>query len=331
MTWADLKSRVTKPFGGNYGSDAEVFLEDAERDLGLFAKCYERTYVTLLDEHKNGFALPKDFIEMSSRPDYKGDLLDRYQDVGYASNKQNSTQFETGTPQFYRIVGKRMELIPQPTDAGLMRMNYVALPKKHTKSSAYRALRYKNLSGQSFQQGDHIEGRLASNLGTATCAAIVLDSEHNGDGTGVLTLKDVTDIGSYTGFQSGDTIVTIDAAESAFTTGTPYGSGYSMDQLVANWDTLGFGGKATAVGTEYKLSGTANSVDYGEQVGTSPVIPESFHYLMIEYAQARIYDMLGQSADADRAYNRYYQNRIGVAAIVANQDFGGPVTVVDAL
>jgi len=331
MTWNDLKSRVTKPFGGNYGSDAEVFLEDAEKDLGLFAKCYERTFVTLLDEHKNGFALPSDFIEMSGRPDYAGDLLDRYQEVGYASNKQNSTQYETGTPQFYRIVGKRMELIPQPTDAKLLRFNYVALPKKHTKSSAYRGLNYKDLSGQSFQVGDHIEGRLSTNLGTATNSAIIIDVDHNGDGTGTLTLKDVTDIGSYTGFQSGDTLVTIDAREDAFTAATPYGSGYSMDQLVQNWDTLGFGGKATAVGTDYAFTGTSNSVSYGEIVGTSPVIPEPFHYLMIEYAQARIYDMLGQSADADRSYSRYYSNRMGVAAIVANQDFGGPVTVVDAL
>lgn len=331
MKWTDLKTRVCKPFGGNYTSDAELFLEDAEKDLGLFAKCYERTHVTLLDEHLNGFDLPSDFIEMSGRPDYDGDLLERYSERKFQSNKLNSTTFETGSPMYYKIEGTRMTLYPQPKDAKLLRFQYVALPRKLTKSTAYRALRYKNLSGQAFKVDDVVEGRLSSAIGTVTTTAKVVQVNDSGDGTGELILSNVTDLGSYTGFRNGDTLVSISAEEDAYSSSTPFGLGYTFDQLVANWDTIGLGGKAIIVGTEFALQGTSNNISYGYTVGESPVIPEPFHHLMIEFAQARIYDMLGQSSDADRHYTRYYQNRIGVAAIMANQDFGGPQTVVDML
>ena len=331
MKWSELKTRVCKPFGGNYSSDAELFLEDAEKDLGLFAKCYRRTHVTLLDEHSNGFESPSDFIEMDSRPDYDGTALERYTERGYYSNKLNDGKFDTGHPQFYRIEGQRMVLVPQPTDAKLLRFEYVALPKKMAKSTAYRALRYKNLSGQSFVVGDVVEGRLSTNITTVTTTAKVERVDESGDGTGELILSNVTDIGNHTGFRNGDTLVAIRAEEDAYSSASPFGLGYTFDQLIANWDTIGLGGKATIVGTEFALQGTSNGIAYGTTVGESPIIPEPFHYLMIEYAQARIYDMLGQSNDADRHYNRYYQNRIGVAAITANQDFGGPTTVVDAL
>lgn len=331
MKWSELKTRVTKPFGGSHSSDAELFLEDAERDLGLFAKCYKRTHVTLLDEHSNGFELPSDFIEMDSPPDYDGYLLDRYVETAGYSNKVDSNTFYKGHPECYRIEGNRMTLIPQPTDAKLLRFEYVAMPKKLTKSTAYRALRYKNLTGQSFKVGDVVEGRLASNSGTATTTAKVVRVDAKGDNTGELILSDVTDLGSYTGFRNGDTLVTIDAEQDAYSASSPYGQGYTFDQLLSDWDTIGLGGKATIVGTEFALQGTSNGVDYGATVGESPVIPEPYHYIMIEFAQARIYDMLGQSGDADRHYSRYYQNRIGIAATFANQDFGGPATVVDAL
>tara|TARA_R100000734_G_scaffold18462_1_gene15439 strand:+ start:278 stop:1273 length:996 start_codon:yes stop_codon:yes gene_type:complete len=331
MKWSELKTRVCKPFGGNYSSDAELFLEDAERDLGLFAKCYKRTHVTLLDEHSNGFELPSDFIEMDTRPDYDGDLLEKYVEKGYTTNKTSSNVFETGIPMYYRIEGNRMTLVPQPTDAKLLRFEYVAMPKKLTKSTAYRALRYKDLSGQSFRVGDVVEGRLSTNNATVTTTAKVVQVNAKGDNTGELILSDVTDLGSYTGFRNGDLLVSISAEEDAYSDTSPYGLGYTFDQLVANWDTIGLGGKATIVGTEFALQGTSNGIAYGETVGESPVIPEPYHYIMIEFAQARIYDMLGQSGDADRHYSRYYQNRIGIAATFANQDFGGPTTVVDAL
>jgi|TARA_R100001443_G_scaffold25193_1_gene37913 hypothetical protein len=331
MKWSELKTRVCKPFGGSHLSDAELFLEDAERDLGIFAKCYKRTFVTLLDEFSNNFALPSDFIEMDGRPDYNGDLLDRYTEVGYASNKTSSTTFETGHPQYYRIEGNKMVVVPKPTSAQLLRFQYVAVPTKHTSSTAYKALRYKSLSGEGYQIGDVVEGRVSGSLSTATASGKVLRDDSNGDGTGTLILSNITTLGSYTGFRNGDTLVTIDPEEDAYASNSPYGYGYTFDQLIQNWDNIGLGGKATIEGTEYALSGTSNNIPYGKTVGESPVIPEPFHYLMIEFAQARIYDMLGQSADADRHYNRYYQNRIGLAGITANQDFGGPTTVIDAL
>tara|TARA_Y100000592_G_scaffold64395_1_gene100327 strand:- start:377 stop:1372 length:996 start_codon:yes stop_codon:yes gene_type:complete len=331
MKWTDLKTRVCKPFGGNYSSDAELFLEDAERDLGLFAKCYKRTHVTLLDEHSNGFELPSDFIEMDSRPDYDGTALERYSERQYYSNKLSGSQFDKGDPQMYRIEGNRMTLVPQPTDAKLLRFEYVAMPTKIAKSEAYRALRYKELSGQSFKVGDVVEGRLSTNITTVTATAKVERVDESGDGTGELILSSVTTLGSYTGFRNGDTLVSISPEEDAYEANTPFGLGFTFDQLIANWDTIGLGGKAKIVGTQFALQGVSNGLAYGKTIGESPVIPEPFHYLMIEFAQARIYDMLGQSNDADRHYNRYFSNRIGVAAITANQDFGGPTTVVDTL
>ncbi len=164
-----------------------------------------------------------------------------------------------------------------------------------------------------------------------TKSAKVVQVNAKGDDTGELILSDVTDIGSYTGFRNGDTLVSISAEEDAYSANSPYGQGYTFDQLIASWDTIGLGGKATIVGTEFALQGTSNGVSYGETVVEFPVIPELYHYIMIEFAQARIYDMLGQSGDADRHYSRYYQNRIGIAATFANQDFGGPTSVVDAL
>ena len=331
MLWSDLKTRVCKPFGGSHAAEAYTFLEDAEKDISIFAKCYQKSFVTLMDEKSNGFHLPADFVEMVSRPDYDGTMLERYTEVGYASNKISSTQFDKGSPRFYRIEGSKMVLVPRPTDAKLLRFQYVAMARKLDNAKVHKRLNYSDLSGEGFRYGDVVEGRLSTAIGTPTATGSVESDLPNGDGTGTLILKNITNYGSYTGFRSGDTLVTIEAEQGAYTAGTPYGSGYSFSTLVDKWDEIGFGGKATIVGTEWAEYGSVNSVSYGTETGNNPIIPEPYHYLMIEYAQARIYDMLGQAADADRHYNRYYQNRTQVAAIVANEDFGGPVSVVDAL
>ena len=331
MKWTDLRTRTTLPFGGSHNSSADLFLEDAEKDIALYAKCLKRTFITLIDEKDNGFFLPNDFIEMSSNPDYDGTRLDRYTETAYYSNKSSSDVFYKGSPQSYRIEGNKMVLFPRPTDSRLLRFEYVAMPSKLSSSTTYQKLNYKSISGQAFRVGDVVEGRLIASTGTKTTVAKVAKVESNGDSTGTVSLTDITNVGSYTGFRSGDLLVTIDTEQSAYSSGTPYGNGLTYDQLLDDWDTIGFGGKATIVGTNYSETGSVSGVEYGERSGTSPIIPEPFHFLMIEYAQAKLYDMLGQAQDADRHYNRYYNNRTKLAGIVANEDFGGPVTVVNSL
>tara|TARA_R110001592_G_scaffold125105_1_gene334351 strand:- start:492 stop:1487 length:996 start_codon:yes stop_codon:yes gene_type:complete len=331
MKWTELRTRTTLPFGGSHNSSADLFLEDAEKDLALYAKCLKRTFITLIDEKDNGFYLPNDFIEMSGSPDYDGTRLDRHTDSQYYTNKSSSDVFYKGTPQAYRIEGNKMVLFPRPTDSKLLRFEYVAMPSRLSSSTTYQKLNYKNITGQAFRVGDVVEGRLVGATGTKTTVAKVSAIENNGDSTGTLTLSDITNIGSYTGFRNGDLLVTIESEEDAYTASSPYGLGYTFDQLIDEWDTIGFGGKATIVGSNFNETGTISGVTYGDKSGSTPVIPEPFQFLMIEYAQAKLYDMLGQSQDADRHYNRYYNNRTKLAGIVANEDFGGPVTVTNAL
>ena len=49
MLWTELQTRVGYPFSGAYQTETFNFLADAQSDLSVFAKCYERYFTTMCD------------------------------------------------------------------------------------------------------------------------------------------------------------------------------------------------------------------------------------------------------------------------------------------
>jgi hypothetical protein len=317
MTFTDLQTRVTYPFGGNYATEALNFLSDAQADISVFARCYEKSWTTVVDDNLRKYIpLPNNFIQLKTAPVYGSDVLIQYGSEDLGSRYNASHEISTGTPVYYRIEGGRMEIIPYPTAAKKLTFVYYAVAEKLNPAETHKKLDYDGLKSKSFHIGDTIKGE------TTSVTAIVDDNQYFGDGRGTLTVRDITLSGSYTGFQNDENINVIDSLSDSYEIDSPYGFGYTFAEILTNWDDLGLGGQAVVRGTDY---------DENIESGVSPVVPTAFHHLLVDYAQAKLYEMLGQSADADRCFNRYYNNRERAASVYFGGQFGGPMQVADVM
>ena len=397
MLWSNLQNRATLPFGGNYKAESLTFLEDAQTDLSLFARCYERDFTALAtDEVEKYIELPSDFIELAEAPICNGVQLLPWEPKGHNTRfNKNSHSIQTGTPIYYSVEGNKMVLVPYPQSTQIVTMRYHALAEKYNSSNVHFNLNYDGLLSQTFKKGDKIKGLTSlitavvdknegnqDKTGTLTIYNMVkptnwgsvtkIDITNEGDGyssvpvvhfsggggsgataTAVVTANKVSAInvtnkgsgytsapnititgGGYstqatatadmvpTGFMNNEDIVVIDEEENAYTGDSPYGLGYTWSDIVTNWDDLGFGGRAKAKGTNYNET---------TETGLSPVIPGIFHQCLVDYAQAKIYEMLGDFQDSDRAMGRYFQQREQVASIHHSKTFVGPMQVADVL
>ena len=68
MKWTELVDRTVLQFGTNPHNKAMArkFLEEAERDLAFYTKCFIKDKTIVANADDNFFEMPADFLELKS-------------------------------------------------------------------------------------------------------------------------------------------------------------------------------------------------------------------------------------------------------------------------
>ena len=312
MTWASLIDRVLVPFEGRVGqldTRAGKYLDEAQEDFALFTKCYVRKFNIYIYSSKTYIDLPSDFIEMVDSPVFRGDYLRQRKSNDYLYNQNSDTNlFNKGTPAEYYLEDRRLHLIPRPSQIGILTLTYVAAPTSLRSKTGMKKVRFDNLVSEYFRAGDKVKSRVGASNTTNTVATVER-ANHFEPKAGELILS---------GFTNGFTTDN----EDFFSTGDEttyyenlYGTNWSS--IVQTWNNLGFGGAATINGNQY---------DYSE---TSPIVPDVYHYSLVDYAKAMIHQDIGNAKEYQNHYGLYVANREKARTTVANSDVSGMSYVAD--
>lgn len=258
MKWSELVDRSILQFGTNPHNKAiaRKFLEEAEKDLAYYSKCYSKDQSIIINEKKNSVDLPKDFLEFKSAIQFNNQILEGFRNqIGRLDSSGNAV---SGTPQYYFIQNNELILVPSPSVDGVVNFIYLAEPKS-ADSSTYHKLNYKQLDNGFFQKGTQVRGKTSQATG-------VVYNDENDLKQGVLTLSDVvsgsTDLTATTPITINMTSVTLlgTASKSAMIP--------ASGQIILNWgtsstDTISYSG--------YSVSG--NNFIFNDVNGINGTIP----------------------------------------------------------
>ena len=185
MTWSELVDRTVLQFGTNPHNKAiaRKFLEEAEKDLAYYTKCYIKDQSIIINPLDNTMDLPQDFLEFKSAVQFNDVILETFrQQVNRLDN--NGKPFK-GTPRYYLVAGGDLMLIPHPNEDGVVNFQYLAQPQSAGTGDYYK-INYKDLDNGFFQKGTQVKGA------TSYATGIVYNDE-NDLTSGVLTLTDITE------------------------------------------------------------------------------------------------------------------------------------------
>ena len=183
MTWAELVDRTILQFGTNPHNKAiaRKFLEEAERDLAYYTKCYIKDQSIIVNALDNTMELPYDFLEFKSAVQYNDVILETFRQQ---MNRLDSRgQVHKGSPLYYLVAGGDLMLIPHPDSDGVVNFQYLAQPQSAS-TEVYYKLNYKSLDNGFFQKGTQIQGVTSGATG-------IVHNDENDLTRGVLTLKNV--------------------------------------------------------------------------------------------------------------------------------------------
>ena len=183
MTWAELVDRTILQFGTNPHNKAiaRKFLEEAERDLAYYTKCYVKDQSIIVNALDNTMELPNDFLEFKSAVQYNDVILETFRQQMNRLNR--SGEPHTGEPLYYLVAGGEMILIPHPSADGVVNFQYLAQPQSASNETYYK-INYKQLDNGFFQKGTQIKGATSGATG-------IVHNDENDLKRGVLTLKNV--------------------------------------------------------------------------------------------------------------------------------------------
>ena len=184
MKWTELVDRTVLQFGTNPHNKAMArkFLEEAERDLAFYTKCFIKDKTIVANSDDNFFEMPADFLELKSGITSNEHQLEPYRDQ-INRVKSDGSQV-TGVPRYYLLTSQQIILIPHPESEQVINFQYIAQPKAIESDKAYKKLNYKNLDNGFFQPDTQVEGSLS--LAKATVHSDVNDLK-----TGTLIIEDV--------------------------------------------------------------------------------------------------------------------------------------------
>jgi len=184
MKWTELVDRTVLQFGTNPHNKAMArkFLEEAERDLAFYTKCFIKDKTIVANSDDNFFEMPADFLELKSGITSNEHQLEPYRDQ-INRVKSDGSQV-TGVPRYYLLTSQQIILIPHPESEQVINFQYIAQPKAIDSDKSYKKLNYKNLDNGFFQPDTQVEGSLS--LAKATVHSDVNDLK-----TGTLILEDI--------------------------------------------------------------------------------------------------------------------------------------------
>ena len=129
--------------------------------------------------------------------------------------------------------------------------------------------------------------------------------------------RNVIKLSNVTGtFQSGEQLVQLDEEQNMNLIEQT-----SWNNLLANWDTIGLGARATTSGLAYSHL----------TAGDKPAILQAYHPMLIDYIKAMLYEDQGRYEISDRHMIRYSQNIKTVKGQFQNRQRYGAEQVQDVL
>lgn len=314
MNWDRLIQRALVPFEGRAGqldTRAGLYMDEAQEDFALHTKCHVKKVNIYISEKKVYVTLPKDFVELCDNPVFRGEYLTRGSYGGYDYNKEiESNQLNVGRPIEYVIEDRKFYFLPRPTNAGILTLSYVAIPASLRGKTSLKQLRFDTVVSEYFDVGDVIKSRVgASN--TTNSQATIERVDYDKPTGGLLTLSSVTNA-----FNNDDEDFFVSGAETSHYENL-YGTNWNS--FTTTWNDLGFGGMARTVGPQYSFT------------DSSPIIPEPYHYHLVDYVKAMIHQDLGNGDLANIHLANYVANKEKARTTVANADKGHQSYVTDSL
>ena len=314
MNWDKLKQRALVPFEGRPGQldiRAGLYLDEAQEDFALHTKCYVKKVNIYITKDKVYIDLPKDFVEFTDNPIFRGDYLTPSTYGGMHYNKEVETNLlNTGSPCEFAIENRKFYFLPRPSTAGVLTITYIAVPNSLRSSTGLKQLRFDNVISEYFEVGDVIKSRIGASNST-TSSATIERVDYDSPSGGVLTLSNITNAFTTDNedfFVSGD-----ESAHYSSTYGTDWNS------ITTTWNNLGFGGIATVNGPQYSYT------------DLSPEIPDVYHYLLVDYVKAQIHQDLGNAKAFQNHYSLYVGHKEKARTTVANAKYGDKSYVTDSL
>jgi len=183
MKWTELVDRVVLQFGTNPHNKAMArkFLEEGERDLAFYTKCFLKDKTIVANPDDNFFEMPSDFLELKSGITSNENQLQPYREQ-INRVKVDGSQVK-GTPKYYLLTSEQIILIPHPDSDQVVNFQYIAQPKAVESDKVYRKINYKSLDNGFFQQDTEVEGSRSG-------AKATVHSDLNDLKTGTLVIED---------------------------------------------------------------------------------------------------------------------------------------------
>ena len=269
MKWTELVDRTILQFGTNPHNKAiaRKFLEEAEKDLAYYTKCYVKDQSIIVNERENSSDLPKDFLEFKSAIQFNDSILEPFRNQ--LNRLDLSGKAVEGSPKYYNIQNNELILIPKPSTDGVINFNYLAEPQSASNETYYKA-NYKELDNGFFQKGTQIRGK------TSYATAIVHNDE-NDLKRGVLTLSNVqngsVEMTLNTSIDSSSTVV-IMSGNSAKLGIVPTNGHINLTWGVSNTDTISY--SSMTLSQNSIIFSDVNGIDSSIPSGAKATFTSSF-------------------------------------------------------
>jgi len=307
MLWSQIVDRASVPFepSDEIKTKAKKYGEEAQQDFAYHSRSYERTRGIYIDKDDRAIELPADFIEMAGYVEFRNRILKLYPEHKLFPRRTSENVYRTGTPEWYEIKGNYLYLYPSPSSVGVLQFQYTATVNNlEDSATAFKRINYTDLISGYWQVGKQVQGR------TSTATATI-EEDISDNNTGTLILSSISGT-----FQANEQIVQLDEEQYMNEQEQT-----SWENLLANWDTIGLGARATTSGLAYGHS----------SAGDKPSILQAYHPMLIDYIKASLFEDEGKYEIADRHMNRYMHNRKLVKGQFQNRQRYGAEQVQDVL
>lgn len=300
MTFEKLRDRAVLGLEGNaIRRKAIEYIYDAEADMCLKAKCYQKNNLSLMvdPDNVNIVDLPSDFLEFSGLPEWKSVPLDLnpkwYEEV----RRRSDGTWYTGTPGEYFLQNNQVFLNPQPssyTGDNKLGIWYVAsAPSTHSAVAEITNITtYDDLSGAEYLY-----------ISTTTVDYYVWFDLDNGSTDPSISGRTGVEIDVTTG-QAAATIAS--ALQVSLNALSGFSATVSGSTVTV---TNGTSGAVKNIAEDVSTGFILNVTTEGQDAVTSPVIDASYHIYLYNYARWQLLIDDGRIKEGDYHRAIYEENR----------------------
>ena len=302
MTFAKLLNRAVLGLQGNdIRQKALEYLYEAEADMCLKAKCYEKNNLNLMvdPDNLNIVNLPSDFLEFSALPEWKSIPLDYNPKWRSDVLRKADGTWYTGTPEEYFMQNKDLYLYPQPSaytgDYKLAAWFVAKAPDFH--ASVAEVTKITCYDASTLDGGEYFY------ISTTTTDYYVWFDLDNGSTDPSASGRTGVEIDVTTGDVASTIAAALGVALNALSGYTATSSGSAVTV------TNGSAGAVTNIPVDVDSGVVINVTTDGQDTVSSPVFGSEYHIYLYDYARWLLLIDDGDIKRGDYHHQLYLQNR----------------------